>query len=164
MSHFDEGVFGSTKLGQSGLLCLDNRGKCIFDYTTFVDDELPSIADCYALNVHSDREVWLCYYSEFPLVRLLDDKPAYVWMKQPVKGSPGFAVSCGFILFAGGYERKNELFLVRPGNMRSKTMIPVDARGNFIKRFTAHGRRDRLFLQNKDALFVITSVADWGNL
>ncbi len=164
VSYFDEGVFGSTTLGRSGLVCLDNRGKCIFDYTTIVGDDVPSIADCYALNVYSDREVWLCYYTDFPLVRLLDDKPEWVWMKQPIQGSPGFAVSCGVILFAGGYERKNELFLVQPGNMRSKTMIPVDARGKFIKRFTAHGRRDRLFLQNKDALFVITSVADWGNL
>ena len=159
VSYFDEGVFGNTKLGRSGLVCLDNRGRCIFDYGTLVGDDVPSIADCYALNVCSDREVWLCYYTDFPLVRLLDDKPECVWMKQPVKGSPGFAVSCGLILFAGGYERKNELFLVQPGNTRSKTMIPIDARGKFVKRFTAHGRRDRLYLQSKVALFEL-SVSD----
>jgi len=159
VSYFDEGVFGSTNLGRSGLVCLDNRGRCIFDYATLVGGDVPSIADCYALNVYSDREVWLCYYTDFPLVRLLDDKPEYVSMKQPVKGSPGFAVSCGLILFAGGYERKNELFLVQTGNMRSKSMIPVDSRGKHIKRFTAHGRRDRLFIQSKDAMFAI-SVSD----
>ncbi len=78
VSYFDEGVFGSTKLGRSGLVCLDNRGRCTFDYETLVGDDVPSIADCYALNVCSDREVWLCYYTDFPLVRLLDDKPDQV--------------------------------------------------------------------------------------
>ncbi len=155
VSYFDEGVFGGTKLGRSGLVCLDDRGRCGFDYATLVGDDVPSIADCYALNVCSDREVWLCYYTGFPLVRLLDGKPEGVWLKQPVSGSPGFAVSGELILFAGGYERKDELFLVQPGNMRNKTIIPVDDRGKPVKRFAAHGRGDRLFLRSKDALFVI---------
>ena len=159
VSYFDEGVFGSTKFAQSGLVCLDNRGQCIFDYATLVGDDVPSIADCYGLNVCSNREVWLCYYTDFPLVRLLDGKPEGVWIKQPVSGSPGFAVSGGLILFAGGYDRKDELFLVQLGDMRSKSIIPVDGRGKPIKTFTAFGRRDRLFLQTKDSLFVI-SISD----
>ena len=155
MSFFDEGVFGSTKFGQSGLVCLDDRGNCVFDYANHVGSDLPSIADCYALNVYSNREVWLCYYTDFPLVRLLDGKPEGVWKKQPVSGSPGFAVFGGSVLFAGGYNRKGEMFLVNLGNMRSETTIPVDGSGEPIKVLDAHGRRDRLFLQSTDGLFVI---------
>jgi hypothetical protein len=161
VSYFDEGVFGDTTLGQSGLVCLDDHGRCVFDFPTLVGDDVPSIADCYAMNVGSDREVWLCYYTDFPLVRLLDGKPEGIWLKQPVSGSPGFAVSGELILFAGGYNRKNELFLVQLRNMRCKTIMPVDALGETVKKFAAHGRRDRLFLQRKDALYVI-SASDWG--
>src|SRR5262249_15946104 len=75
VSYFDEGVLGSTKLGGSGLVCLDNRGHCIFDYATLVGADVPSIVDCYALNVCSDRELWLCYYADFALIRLIDGKP-----------------------------------------------------------------------------------------
>jgi hypothetical protein len=63
------------------------------------------------------------------------------------------------VLFAGGYNRRDELFLVQLGNMRSTTITPVDGDGKPIKSFIARGRRDRLFLQNKDAFFVI-SVSD----
>ncbi len=159
VSYFDEGVGGRTKLGRSGLVCLDNRGHCIFDYADLVGDDVPQIVDCYALNVCSDREAWLCYYTDFPLIRLLDGKPEGIWRKQPVSGPPGFAVSGETVLFAGGYNRKDELFLVRLGNMRSKTIIPIDGDGKPIKSFIAYGRRERLFLQSKDALFVI-SVSD----
>jgi hypothetical protein len=111
------------------------------------------------LNVCSNREVWLCYYTDFPMVQLLDEKPEGVWIKQPLKGAPGFAVSGELTLFAGGYKRKDELFLVQLGNMSSRAIIPVDRRGQPFKSFTAYGRRDRLFLQSKDALFVV-SVSD----
>ena len=79
ISYFDEGVFGNTRLGQSGLVCLDDRGGCDFDFATLVSDEVPSIDDCYAMNVCSNREVRLCYYTDFPLVWLLDGKPEGVW-------------------------------------------------------------------------------------
>jgi hypothetical protein len=159
VSYFDEGVFGSTKLGHSGLVCLDDRGRCLFDFASLVGDDVPSIADCYALNVCSDREVWLCYYTDFPLVRLLDGKPAEVWLKQPVRGSPGFAVLGELILFSGGYHRKDELFLVQLGDMKNKSIIPVDSDGTPVKAITTYGRRDRLFLQSKEVLFVV-SVSD----
>lgn len=159
ISYFDEGVFGNTRLGQSGLVCLDDHGGCDFDYATLVGDEVPSIADCYALNVCSNREVWLCYYTDFPLVRLLDGKPDCVWTNQPVHGSPALAVLGGTVLFAGGYKRKSELFLVHLEEMRPQPHIPVQDGGEPIKPFTACGRKECLFLQSKDTLFVI-SVSD----
>jgi hypothetical protein len=162
VSYFDEGVLGSTNLGGSGLVCLDNRGQCIFDYTTLVGADVPSIVDCYALNVCSDRELWLCYYADFPLIRLIDGKPEGIWKKQPVHGSSAFAVSGELVLFAGAYKRKDELFLIRLDNMSSETIIPVGGDHKPIKSFYARGRRDRLFLQNSVAFFMISvSDQDW---
>jgi hypothetical protein len=46
---------------------------------------------------------------------------------------------------------------VRRKSIDALTTIPLDAvRGKPLKMFTAHGRRDRLFLQSKDALFVVS--------
>jgi hypothetical protein len=155
VSYFDEGACGGTKLEHNGLVCFDSRGRCMFEYATLVGDDVPPIFDCYALNVCSDREAWLCYYSDFPLIQLIDGKPDGIWTKLPVCGSHGFAVSGATVLFAGGYKRKDELFLVQLDNMRSKTIIPVDGDRKPIKSFPARGRQDHLFLQSKVALFVI---------
>ena len=155
LSYFDEGVFGNTKLAQSGLVCLDDRGRCLFEYATLVGSNVPPIADCYALNVTSSREVWICYYMDFPLVHLIDGKPESVWRGQPISGSPGFAISGELLLFAGGYTSKNDLFLVQNGTGKKKTITPVDSKGQPVRSFAAFGRNDRLFLRTKDSLFVI---------
>ena len=85
VSYFDEGVFGSTVLGQSGLVRLDGSGNCSFEFNRLAGGGLPDIADCYALNVASDQEVWLCYYTDFPLVRLVDGKVDDLWLRFPVQ-------------------------------------------------------------------------------
>jgi hypothetical protein len=56
ISYFDEGVFGNTPLGNSGLACLDRHGRPLF---AFSDLGVSSLADCYALNVSSNQETWL---------------------------------------------------------------------------------------------------------
>lgn len=66
ISYFDEGVFGETTLGNSGLVCLDSSGKLVFDFQSIPHPCVQSMADCYALNVCSDEEVWVCYYTDFP--------------------------------------------------------------------------------------------------
>lgn len=69
VSYFDEGVFGRG-IAQHGLVCFDPNGKAIFRYAEFAEQHsLPHIDDCYALNVCEDL-VWVCYYSDFPLVCL----------------------------------------------------------------------------------------------
>ena len=67
-SYFDEGVFGNRgwndPIGKNGLVAWNGLGEKIYEFLPTT--ELGEICDCYALNVISDREVWLYYYTEFP--------------------------------------------------------------------------------------------------
>lgn len=70
VSYFDEGVFGGG-VGSEGVVCFDSAGSPVFRFAEFAARHcLPMIADCYAMNVSSEGEVWLNYYMDFPLVRL----------------------------------------------------------------------------------------------
>ena len=78
VGYFDEGVFGRG-IGQSGLVCFDPMGRPIFRYAELAaEHDLPHIADCYTLNV-ADDSVLVCYYTDFPLVRLVDFRLDRVW-------------------------------------------------------------------------------------
>jgi hypothetical protein len=159
ISYFDEGVFGDTDLGSSGLVCLDDRGDCRFRFTDTVGEGVPGIADCYALNVVSSREVWLDYYTDFPMVKLVDGKVAGCWSGIRVKGSPAFAVAGDQTLFAGGYGEKETLRLVRLGEQRAMKLVPVDSSGAPIREFAVFGRGNRLFLHTEDAVHAIDVAA-----
>lgn len=154
VSYFDEGVFGDDPLSQSGLACFDQDGTSVFRLGDLPDPVLKSMADCYALNVCSDRETWLYFYTDFPLVRLMDGKVTGSW-RMPVAGSHGFAVERDRVLLGASYDRKNSLFLVRLGQSRVEELTPVDGRGQPLRRFRAFGRRDRLFLATDEALHVV---------
>jgi hypothetical protein len=155
ISYFDEGVFGDTSLGRNGLVCLDDSGKLLFDFQRIPHECVRSMADCYALNVCSAHEAWLCYYTDFPLVKLADFGLANVWLRQPISGSPAFAVLDDSVLFAGGYRKRDSLFLVNLGSLRSKEMLPVDPAGTRIRKFSAFARRSVMFLATNEALFRI---------
>lgn len=88
VSYFDEGVFGGG-IGQQGLVCFDSSGRHLFKYADFAEqNDLPMICDCYALNVNVSGDVWLNYYTDFPLVRLHEYKLDKAW---PAFGSLGDA-------------------------------------------------------------------------
>ncbi len=154
VSYFDEGVFGRTALGQSGLACLGRDGPPTFRLNDLPDPVLTSMADCYALNVCSDREVWLYFYTDFPLVRLLDRKVAAHWM-MPVAGSHALTVDRGRVLLAGNYKRKESLFLGRLDELDFAEVTPVDEEGQPLRQFRAFGRRDHLYLVTREALHVV---------
>jgi hypothetical protein len=155
VSYFDEGVFGDTALGQTGLASLDPHGRPIFRFTDLGPDPLvQSMADCYALNVCSDKEVWLCYYTNFPLVQLLAGSLAG-WWPMPVQGSHGFAVDGGGVLLGGSYDSKDSLFLGVLGTSDFQEVTPTDEAGQPLKRFRAFGRRHRLYLATEAALHVV---------
>lgn len=68
VSYFDEGVYGRGT-GNQGAVCFDSSGRVILKYFEFAEPlGLPFVDDCYAINVVSEDEVWLSYYSDFPLV------------------------------------------------------------------------------------------------
>lgn len=155
VSYFDEGVFGDCKLSRSGLVCLDGHGRCVFDFFDVPHECVRSMADCYALNVCSSREVWLCYYTDFPLVQLLDHKVGGVWRSFPVAGSPAFAVLGQRTLFSGGYKKRESLFDVDLKTLRPRELVPVDHNGSRIRKFWAFGRRSSLFLGTEESLYVV---------
>lgn len=155
VSYFDEGVFGDCKLSHSGLVCLDDQGRCVFDFLKIPHPCVSSMADCYALNVCSSREVWLCYYTDFPLVQVLDHKLANVWPKFPISGSPGFAVLRNRTLFSGGYKKRESLFAVDLQSLRPRDFLPVDPEGKRIRKFAAFGRHSSLFLVTHESMFEV---------
>jgi hypothetical protein len=161
VSYFDEGVFGDTALGQAGLACLDSSGRVGFRFNELASaGAVPDIADCYALNVCSNREAWLCYYTDFPLVRLVDGQAAGLWAGVGVEGSHAFAVSGRRVLFAGDYEKRDRLFLVDLATSKVRERIPVDEAGKPIEGFAAFGRGSRLWLGAGGAVFVVGVAAE----
>jgi hypothetical protein len=151
ISYFDEGVFGDTELGQAGLVCLDGNGKLLVQYNSGVGPSY--IVDCYAINVCSHKETWLYYYTDFPLVQLLDWRPAGIWQDMPVHGSHGFAVSDGLVLFCGSYNKRDRLFLVRLELMSVEEMDVLDRHGEPLTGFRGIGRRSTLHLFAAEALY-----------
>lgn len=91
VSYFDEGVFGSG-IGKYGAVCFDSHGKLRFNYGEYAEQQgLPFISDCYAMNVSSSGDVWLNYYTDFPLVHLRNFGLEHVWEDFGAMGK-GFAV------------------------------------------------------------------------
>ena len=80
VSYFDEGVYGRGIGSQNGLVCFDASGTPIFKYFDFAKQHsLPFIDDCYALNVVDDEEIWISYYSHFPLVSIRRFQLGKIW-------------------------------------------------------------------------------------
>lgn len=123
-SYFDEGVFGNygwnEPLGAAGLVAWDQQGTRLWGYQPPAG--MDQICDCYALNVVSADETWLCYYTEFPLVRLSKRKVIGTWTGL-VAGSHAFAVSGEFVLFAGGYDDCNSYYLYKLRSGKSPELV-----------------------------------------
>jgi hypothetical protein len=154
VSYFDEGIFGTLELAQNGVVCFDRSGRPILRYNKIPGPGSP-ISDCYAMNVASDREVWLYYYTEFPLVRLLDRRFDREWKGVPVQGAHGFAVDGERAVFAGSYDSDDRLFLLSLASMHIEELQPVDGDGEVLTFQRAFGRGPRLFLATEQALFML---------
>lgn len=148
VSYFDEAPFE-----QGGLVCFDKNGRVVLRFNDL--GTVPFMLDCYALNVCSNQEVWACYYTDFPLVRLVDCQVARIWPKVRVKGSHAFAVSGERVLFGGQYDKRHRLFLADLGTMRVKGKVPATDTGRVIHSFTAFGRGSRLYLHTGTEVFVV---------
>lgn len=125
VSYFDEGVLGnrgwgrgdidSEPIGRSGLVLFDARGQRLSEYDAkAVGTDI--IVDCYALNVAANDEMWLYFYTDFPLVCLREGGRPAVW-KTPVAGASALAVGATHVLFGGSYSARStfELFALHGG-------------------------------------------------
>jgi hypothetical protein len=153
VSYFDEGVFG-LGIGNAGLICFDSTGKSVFKYSDLVEThQAPYIADCYALNVISDHEVWLCYYADFPLVCLR----RFELQLPPKKLGPtrSFAISNGAAICSRAYVT-GELFKQSlAGDQNRIPVRPVDELGQTIPPpFTAAARGSRMCLRTDTSIYL----------
>jgi hypothetical protein len=153
VSYFDEGVF---KAGEPGLACFDHVGERVFAFNSSIanNDDVPIIHDCYAMNVESDNEVWLYYYSAFPLVRLVDKQLAGIWPRTPGLGAHAFAVGERSVLFAGDYGDTTTITRHFPESGRAE-MARAIGQGQAVEFTRAAGRGDSLYLLTNTAIWLV---------
>lgn len=137
VSYFDEGVLGNGRwaavnpsvepMGRSGLVLFDSRGRRLSEYdANAVGTDI--IIDCYALNVASDDETWLYFYTDFPLVRLRAGSRPAAW-RTPVAGASALAVGSTHVLFGGSYSARSTFELFVLDGHRKSELIPA---GSFV--------------------------------
>ena len=126
VSYFDEGVFGRG-IGQQGLVCFDAAGSALFRYADFAEQNaLPMICDCYAMNVDQMGDVWINYYTDFPLVRLSDFEVERVWREFRVLGNT-FAVRDNDVVYM--YERQLAVCSLTSSPLEPALLSAHDERG-----------------------------------
>jgi hypothetical protein len=163
-SYFDEGVFGNfgwsrpgpRAMGAAGLLAFSPEGEQRFAYDAEAAGT-DSICDAYAMNVAGDDDVWLYFYTEFPIVRLL--KGAYHVWELGIGGARALAVRQERVLLFGDYERRNLGRLVELGTNKKATVAGeanlVDEEGNPLTDAVACGVGEALyFFQGRRVLLV----------
>jgi hypothetical protein len=104
VSYFDEGVFGNDPISYSGLVALTAEGNVCFRYDARVA-LTGAIADACAMNVVSERDVWLYFYPEFAIVRIVDNV-YYVW-NLGVSGARALAIADERVLLLGNYKDRS---------------------------------------------------------
>ena len=69
VSYFDEALY-------PGIRCFTKNGQQQWIFPP--EDSSECCADCYSMNVVGEK-VWTCYYTEFPVVRIDEDRSYQVW-------------------------------------------------------------------------------------
>lgn len=157
-SFFDEGVFGnygwSRPVGESGLIAWDSWGIRVFTNSE------ADIADCYALNVVSDHEVWFYYYTDFKLCRLFGPavQPSVSFLDPKLAGSSVVATDGARFLLDGGYNRLGTYTLLRRDGSgaltRSEEWTFADAAGRPLQAPIGYARGAALLLLDEAKLYV----------
>jgi hypothetical protein len=102
-SYFDEGVYGNygwkKPIGKPGLLRWNMQGKQTWAYEP--PKGMSEISDCYAMNLDVAGNCWICYYGDFPLVKIGTDGKLQTW-KSPIRYSNTLHVHDDLILMDGG--------------------------------------------------------------
>lgn len=113
VSYFDEGVFGNygwdDPMGYAGLNCFDTEGEIIWQYP--LEDSPHSIDDCYAMTLNRD-EVWMCFYSDFPIARVDKNHQIKYWQNK-IAGARCIAIDRELVMLYGGYQPKLDRLVVQ---------------------------------------------------
>jgi hypothetical protein len=107
-SYFDEGVIGGNgwwvPIGRPGLVCWDAFGNQLWELE--MPPERHYLIDCYAMNLDLAGNCWICYYPDFPMVRIDQDR-GLTFLEQPVQGARSLHVFGDYILMGPGYEEED---------------------------------------------------------
>jgi len=159
VSYFDEGVYGNGIGSQQGVICFDSKGHPIFGYFDFAErHQLPFIDDCYSMNVANEDEVWLSYYSAFPLVHI--KKFQLQGVRREFGGMDGaFGLTHDAVVFSKCYTRvRNEkpqlLRRTLADTPNTEPIEPIDERGKAVQgSFNTAARGPHFFLHTSIALY-----------
>lgn len=154
VSYFDEGTLGDP-IGASGLVAFDADGAVRYRYTP--DATTGFVLDCYALNVAGDDDVWLYYYTDFPLVHLQRHRIAAVWRPQ-LAGARALAVKRDRALLAGCNRDRNALHRVQlldGERTRVAAVALVDDAGSPIALEHVEGRGEFLYVLSAGLLHIV---------
>jgi hypothetical protein len=152
-SYFDEGVFGNFGWdGNCGLFAWSPIGDKIY---SFSGNGQFYIDDCYAMNVASDRDIYIYFYSAFFLVHI-QDKKIVDWWKISVLGSHAFLVKNNVALFCGDYEDRTKLHKIRlqpehaSEDLGFEHLPLIHSNGHKLSYEKLTGRSDRIFAIQKE--------------
>lgn len=164
---FDEGVFGNYGwsgpgpecIGASGCVRFDAEGSPSFHFSP-EDAGTDAICDVYAMNVIGDDDVWLYFYTEFPIVHIADG--TYRVWECGIAGARALAVSASRVLLVGDYKQRNLVRLLRLGpdgkSTREAEMPLTDESGIAIDDARAFGVGKTLYLLRGHE---VLAVHDW---
>lgn len=160
VSYFDEGIYGHDEFSRNGLICFDPFGEPIFRFGQYAqENHLPWMDDCYALNVAMNGDVWVSYYSDFPLLLFRDLQLAQEWREFGYVGK-GFAIRNDGVLYLS---RTSTLMLQSFGATSDPIQVDcVDENGNSLAQTSAKylrcaARGSNLILNTGTAIY---SIAD----
>ncbi|GGH54811.1 hypothetical protein GCM10008014_23870 [Paenibacillus silvae] len=161
-SYFDEGIFGNNgweqPVGANGLLAWDAYGNVLYKNTA------ADIADCYALNVINEQEVWFYYYTDFTLGCFsggVEPESTRVNFLNPnISGSSGFCTDGYHFLFEAGYG-KHLTFIFKkmhkPGSLTEGTEVTLlNEKNTPFQQARQDYRQDRLLLNEGNLLYQVT--------
>jgi hypothetical protein len=166
-SYFDEGVFGNygwshpgpTAIGASGLVAFSTSGQIVFIYdseTAHTD----AVCDAYAMNVEPDGDVWLYFYTKFPIVRIRSG--VYQAWEFGVGGGRALAVRNDRVLLFGDYKRGalGRLIQLRANGSTKLDgeVVLVDHDGTALKHVAAWGVGHKLYILQDRRVLVLE---DW---
>jgi hypothetical protein len=166
-SYFDEGIFGNygwshpgpPAIGMPGLVAFSRTGEVCFSYDPRAA-HTDSVCDAYAMNVAGESDVWLYFYTEFPIVRICNG--AYQVWKLGVAGAKALAVRENRVLLFGDYKRRSLGRLVELGNNGTAKVIGefllVDEHGAPLDDAVAWGVGGDLFFSRDRRVLV---AEDW---
>ncbi len=151
VGYFDEGIFGNFGWGGPGPEPIGRAGLVRFDRSLrpvwHLDD--PHMADCYALNIEGDT-AWACYYTEFPIARIVDGDTTVWQTPEDIAGAKAMAVAEGRVALCGGYGLDGQRLVLGRldgGRFHVERVDSLDFPRSHASNHTAlHGRGDTFHL------------------